>query len=122
MSSLAHKLGLDNSTLTRNIQKLEKMDLVERNSDNYDKRVQRVLLSKKGSSLLASLEKFLEQQNDKILNHIIATRLVSGNSSLNTTVVKQLFLTVKIVSSYSTLTCFMRPIRLSLNRDTKIAG
>ena len=28
MSHLSHKLGLDASTLTRNIQKLEKMDLI----------------------------------------------------------------------------------------------
>ena len=37
MSDLALRLGLDNSTLTRNIQKLEKMELVKRQSDNYDK-------------------------------------------------------------------------------------
>ena len=54
MSGLAHKLGLDNSTLTRNIQKLEKLDLVKRQNDNYDKRVQLAVLTNKGNSLLKS--------------------------------------------------------------------
>ena len=67
MSRLANRLGLDNSTLTRNIQKLEKMDLVERNSDNYDKRIQLVVLSKRGASLLELLEENLEHQSNDIL-------------------------------------------------------
>ena len=70
MSGLAHRLGLDNSTLTRNIQKLECLGLVEQHPDAYDRRVQRVILSHKGSSLLASLEGYLEQQNTDILDQI----------------------------------------------------
>ena len=50
MSGLAHRLGLDNSTLTRNIQKLKSLGLVEQQTDAYDKRIQRVILSNKGSS------------------------------------------------------------------------
>ena len=42
MFKLAHKLGLDASTLTRNIQKLENLGLVKRKHDSYDKRVQRL--------------------------------------------------------------------------------
>ena len=48
MSHLSRKLGLDTSTLTRNIQKLEKMGLVERLSSPYDKRVQNALLTQGG--------------------------------------------------------------------------
>ena len=70
MSGLAHKLGLDNSTLTRNIQKLEKLNLVERKSDKYDKRLQRVILTDKGSSLLSSLESSLEQQYYNVLDQV----------------------------------------------------
>ena len=70
MSHLAYKLGLDNSTLTRNIQKLEKLHLVKRKADNYDKRVQRVVLTKDGSSLIVLLERHLEEQNHSILAHI----------------------------------------------------
>ena len=70
MSGLAHKLGLDNSTLTRNIQKLEKLNLVIRQSDNYDKRVQLTVLTNKGASLLKSLELSLEQQISEVLEQI----------------------------------------------------
>ena len=70
MSSLAHRLGLDNSTLTRNIQKLETMDLIERHADAYDKRIQRVILSNKGNSILELLENSLEQHNNDVLEQI----------------------------------------------------
>ena len=70
MSGLAHRLGLDNSTLTRNIQKLEKMNLVARKHDNYDRRVQLVVLTSEGASLLKSFEKHLENQTHKIMNQI----------------------------------------------------
>ena len=70
MSSLAHKLGLDNSTLTRNIQKLENLGLVKRNADNYDKRIQRIILTSSGSSLLKSLEAHLDDINSEIVDQI----------------------------------------------------
>ena len=70
ISDLALRLGLDNSTLTRNIQKLEKKELVKRQSDNYDKRIHRVVLTKKGSALLGLIEKRLEEQNANILERI----------------------------------------------------
>ena len=70
MSGLALRLGLDNSTLTRNIKKLEKMELVKRRSDNYDKRIHRVVLTQKGSTLLGLIEEQLEEQNANILEKI----------------------------------------------------
>ena len=70
MSILAHKLGLDNSTLTRNIQKLENLDLVIRHRDSYDRRIHRVALTKKGISLLKSLENHMEQQYSDIMELI----------------------------------------------------
>ena len=70
MSILAHKLGLDTSTLTRNIQKLENMELVKRQSDNYDKRIHRIILTQKGSALLVLIEEKLEVQNSYILEMI----------------------------------------------------
>ena len=70
MSQLAHKFGLDPSTLTRNIQKLEKMDLVERKAENYDKRVQIVLLTRDGTRLLQSLEEILTEQNHYLLEQL----------------------------------------------------
>ena len=70
ISSLANKLGLDNSTLTRNIQKLEKLDLVVRRADSYDRRVQRVVLTKNGTSILTSLENHLDEINYAIIDQI----------------------------------------------------
>ena len=70
ISSLANKLGLDNSTLTRNIQKLEKLDLVERRADSYDRRIQRVVLTKNGTSILTSLENHLDEINCAIIDQI----------------------------------------------------
>ena len=70
MSDLALRLGLDNSTLTRNIQKLEKMNLVKRQQDNYDKRIHRVVLTQEGGDLLLRIEECLEGKNANILDKI----------------------------------------------------
>ena len=70
MSALALRLGLDNSTLTRNIQKLEKMELVKRQLDNYDKRIHRVVLTKEGTALLVRIEERLEDKNATLLDKI----------------------------------------------------
>ena len=70
MSKLAHKLGLDASTLTRNIQKLEKMGLVERKPDTYDKRVKRVVLTKHGLTIADNIEESLLQINNEIIDQI----------------------------------------------------
>ncbi len=70
MSSLAHKLGLDNSTLTRNIQKLDKLGLVLRKRDDYDKRVFRVHLTKKGRVIVEQFENLLLDLNHSMLMHI----------------------------------------------------
>ena len=70
MSGLAHKLGLDNSTLTRNIQKLETLELVLRKQDNFDKRVFRVHLTKKGRVIVEQFENLLLDLNCSMLKHI----------------------------------------------------
>ena len=70
ISNLAYKLGLDNSTLTRNIQKLEKLGLVNREPDKYDKRVQRVVLTKNGKSLVKSFSENLDDKGSNILDNI----------------------------------------------------
>ena len=70
MPGLAHKLGLDNSTLTRNIQKLETLELVLRKQDNFDKRVFRVHLTKKGRVIVEQFENLLLDLNYSMLKHI----------------------------------------------------
>ena len=70
MSKLAHKLGLDASTLTRNIQKLENLGLVKRNHDSYDKRVQKAVLTEKGENMVELLEESLLEMNHSIMEQI----------------------------------------------------
>ena len=70
MSILANRLGLDSSTLTRNIQKLESLGLVKRTVDSYDRRIQRVLLTKNGVSLVESFENYLMDQHQSIIDLI----------------------------------------------------
>ena len=51
MSNLAKNLGLDKSTLTRNIDVLIKRDIVEKFKDSKDLRVYKVVLSEIGEKL-----------------------------------------------------------------------
>ena len=70
MSKLAQKLGLDASTLTRNIQKLEKLGLVNRIHDSYDKRIQKAILTKQGAKITEEIEELLFQMNNSITDKI----------------------------------------------------
>ena len=70
MSQLAHKLGLDTSTLTRNIQKLEKMELIRRSQDSYDKRVQKAVLTEKGEDIIELLDESLQERNNTFMEQI----------------------------------------------------
>ena len=70
MSQLAHKLGLDTSTLTRNIQKLEKMELIKRSQESYDKRVQKAVLTEKGEEMIELLDESLQEMNNTFMEHI----------------------------------------------------
>tara|TARA_Y100000817_G_C16795390_1_gene517101 strand:- start:698 stop:1006 length:309 start_codon:yes stop_codon:yes gene_type:complete len=78
MSELAYSLGLDKSTLTRNINVLIKRDLVEKYRDSDDFRVYKVILSEKGeeykSKLYSDLDNFtsifLNSLDDKAKNQI----------------------------------------------------
>ena len=70
MSGLAHKLGLDNSTLTRNIQKLETLELVLRKREDYDKRVFNVYLTNTGQAIVEKFENLLLDLNYSMLKYI----------------------------------------------------
>jgi len=70
MSGLANKLGLDTSTLTRNIQKLEKLDLVRRKQDRNDKRILMVYLTDKGWGLVEKIEESLLNFNFSMMKYI----------------------------------------------------
>ena len=70
MSGLANKLGLDTSTLTRNIQKLEKLDLVRRKQDRNDKRILVVYLTDKGREKVEKIEESLLNLNFSMMRYI----------------------------------------------------
>ena len=70
MSGLANKLGLDTSTLTRNIQKLEKLDLVRRRQDRNDKRILVVYLTDKGREKVEKIEESFLDLNFSMMTHI----------------------------------------------------
>tara|TARA_B100000470_G_scaffold185146_1_gene150337 strand:- start:128 stop:547 length:420 start_codon:yes stop_codon:yes gene_type:complete len=70
MSGLANKLGLDTSTLTRNIQKLEKLDLVRRKQDRNDKRILVVYLTDKGGGKVEKIEESLLDLNFSMMKYI----------------------------------------------------
>ena len=70
MSGLANKLGLDTSTLTRNIQKLEKLDLVRRKQDRNDKRILVVYLTDKGRNRVEKIEASLLDLNFSMMKYI----------------------------------------------------
>ena len=70
MSGLASRLGLDTSTLTRNIQKLEKLDLVRRKQDRNDKRILAVYLTDKGRGKVEKVENSLLDLNFSMMKYI----------------------------------------------------
>ncbi len=66
MSELARKLGLDNSTVTRLIVRLEKKGLVGREKSRRDKRAKKVFLKNKGLVIQQDIEKKIESIGEKI--------------------------------------------------------
>ena len=68
MTDLSKTLGIDNSTLTRNLNKLEKNDFVQRNKDDYDGRIYNVTLSKKGLKQKDKIESQLNDFSYKLLS------------------------------------------------------
>ncbi len=66
MSELARNLGLDNSTITRLIIRLEKKDWVGREKSKRDKRAIKVFLKTKGLVIQQDIEKKIESIGEKI--------------------------------------------------------
>ena len=66
MTPLAKKIGIDNSTLTRLIIRLEKNGWVVRESSRQDKRVINVKLTNTGNKVQSDVEKQYEKIGDKV--------------------------------------------------------
>ena len=68
ISDLSEKLGIDISTMTRNIQRIEKKKLVKRLPNPNDKRSIKLFLSQRGSILINSINLEISVSLDKILD------------------------------------------------------
>lgn len=68
ISELSVKLGIDISTMTRNIQRIEKKKLLERNQNPNDKRSIKIELSKRGSTLAESINLEISNNIQKVIN------------------------------------------------------
>ena len=70
MSELARKLGLDNSTITRLVARLEKKGFVGRKQSRRDKRAIKIFLRIKGLTVQQDIEKKIESVGEKIKKEI----------------------------------------------------
>ena len=70
MSELAWTLGLDNSTVTRLVIRLEKKNWVERKQSLRDQRAIEVLLTDKGALIQNNIEKEIDIIGEKIKSEV----------------------------------------------------
>ena len=70
MSELAWTLGLDNSTVTRLVIRLEKKNWVERKQSLRDKRAIEVFLTDKGALIQQDIEKEIDNIGEKIKTEV----------------------------------------------------
>ena len=66
MSELSSALGLDNSTVTRLVMRLEDKIWVERKKSNRDQRVVKVFLTHKGVKVQQNIEKKIDKIGEKL--------------------------------------------------------
>ena len=70
MSELAWTLGLDNSTVTRLVIRLEKKNWVERNQSLRDQRAIEVFLTDEGALIQHDIEKEIDNIGEKIKSEV----------------------------------------------------
>lgn len=68
-SEIALQLGLDSSTVSRNIQKLEKQNLVERREDPTDARAYLIALTDDGRQILDIVSQARRKKFESVLSH-----------------------------------------------------
>tara|TARA_B110000240_G_scaffold106947_1_gene120501 strand:+ start:162 stop:587 length:426 start_codon:yes stop_codon:yes gene_type:complete len=68
ISELSNKLGVDISTMTRNLQRIERKKLIIRNINPNDKRSTKLVLSSKGQELSNALQQKIEKNLNLILS------------------------------------------------------
>ena len=91
MSSLAKRMGIDNSTATRLVIGMEEAGWVNRESHSNDKRVTQVFLTKRGYSLQSELEEqfaLIGKVVEESLNPSDKVNISNSLSSLNWALLK----------------------------------
>jgi len=82
LTELAFRLGIDNSTLTRNIQKLNQKNLIEIKNDFYDKRKKILSLSSKGNRILNKIENKIDSVLIKLNDQLDVDEMQEINNAL----------------------------------------
>ena len=97
MSTLSWDLALDNSTVTRLVNRLEKKNLVFRKKSKKDKRLVKVCLTKEGEAIQNKIEEKIDFLGSKIesqFSYDKKTDILNNLSSFQW-IIKKLFLTKK---------------------------
>ena len=97
MSTLSWDLALDNSTVTRLVNRLEKKNLVIREKSKEDKRLVKVCLTKEGEALQNKIEEKIDSLGSKIESQFSYDKKIDilNNLSSFQWIIKKLFLTKK---------------------------
>ena len=83
MSNLSHRIGVDNSTLTRLIGILEHKGLVERRKNKNDRRSKLVNLTKVGEHNIKVIEENTLNLSEKVLTSFSQAEIASLKNILN---------------------------------------
>lgn len=97
MSTLSWDLALDNSTVTRLVNRLEKKNLVFRKKSKKDKRLVKVCLTKEGEAIQNKIEEKIGFLGSKIESQFSYDKKIDilNNLSSFQWIIKKLFLTKK---------------------------
>ena len=97
MSTLSWDLALDNSTVTRLVNRLEKKNLVFRKKSKEDKRLVKVCLTKEGEEIQNRIEEKIDFLGSKIESQFSYDKKIDilNNLSSFQWIIKKLFLTKK---------------------------
>ena len=79
---LARKLCVSPSTVTRSTRPLEKIGLIERESDMRDGRLSYVVLTRSGKTLLRNAEKAIDELSEEFVSNRLSRREVSDLASI----------------------------------------
>ena len=97
MSTLSWDLALDNSTVTRLVNRLENKNLVFRKKSKKDKRLVKVCLTKEGEAIQNRIEEKIDFLGSKIESQFSYDKKIDilNNLSSFQWIIKKLFLTKK---------------------------